>query len=168
MTTNVNADAGKRALVQGLHAARQAVLDALNGVPPDHFAEDALDEWSIMDVLAHLSGWDFTILKAAREVQAGDLPGFYQYWDKDWRSYNALLINLYKRADPVEQVAALADSHTRLVDFLNTLSSAEIAADHGVQFKDESVTIEALVRKETLDEHIHAARIRDFASRLAR
>ena len=165
--TTPPADAGKRALIDGLRAARQAVRDALSAVPPDRYADPVLDEWSILDLLAHLSGWDYTILKAAREIQAGNLPGFYQYWDKDWRSYNALLIDLYKRADPAEQLAVLEESHARLVEFLETLSAAVIPADHGARFKDEPVTIRGLIDKEARDEYIHAARIRDFAARLA-
>lgn len=166
--TTPSADAGKRALIEGLRAARQAVHDALIAVPPEHFDDQALDDWSIRDVLAHLSGWDFTLVKAAREIQAGDLPAFYQYWDKDWRSYNALLVSLYKRADAAQQVAALEDSHARLVDYLETVPADAIPADHGARFKDEPVTIQGLIDKETRDEHIHAARIRDFADRLAR
>lgn len=164
--TTPPADSGKRALIDGLRAARQTIRDSLTSIPPDHFADQALDEWSILDLLAHLSGWDYTILRAAREIQAGDLPGFYQYWDRDWRSYNALLIDLYKRSDPADQLAALDESHTRLVEYLEGLPAAVILADHGARFKDEPVTIQGLVDKETRDEHIHAARIRDFAARL--
>jgi hypothetical protein len=158
----------KRALIDGLHAARQSILDALGGVPPDRFGEVALDEWSVLDLLAHVVGWDFTNLKAAQEIQAGQLPSFYTYWDKDWRSYNALLINLYKRADPIEQVAEIEESYARLVEYLETVPAADFSRDHGVRFKGIKVTIERLLKAETEDERVHAAQIHDFAARKPR
>jgi hypothetical protein len=124
--------------------------------------------WSIMDLLAHRVGWDFTNLKAAQEVQGGRLPGFYEYWDKDWRSYNALLVNLYKRADPAEQVDSLEASHERLVAYLETLPPSAFTTDYGVQFKGAGVTIERLLKTQIEDERQHIEQIRDFAHRKAR
>lgn len=166
--TNPGDDAARRALIDGLHAARQSILDALGNIPPDRFDEVAVDEWSVLDVLAHLVGWDFTNLKASEEIQTGQLPGCYNYWDKDWRSYNALLVNLYKRADPIEQVGALEDSYARLAEFLETVPAADFRKDHGVRFKGENVTIERLLKAEIEDERIHAAQLRDFAARISR
>lgn len=166
--TDANAQANKRTLLAELRASRQGILDALSGVPPERYAEIGIGGWSIMDLLAHRIGWDFTNLKAAQEIQAGQLPGFYAYWDKDWRSYNALLVNLYKRAGPAEQLDSLQASHQRLVATLEALPADAFSADTGVQFKGVPVTIERLLRTQIEDERQHAEQIRDFARRTSR
>jgi hypothetical protein len=74
-----------------LHAASQLSLEAQDTV--------FLGVWSVVDLIAHLVGWDFTNLAAAKDIQAGKLPGFYAHYDKDWKTYNAELVAKYKRDD---------------------------------------------------------------------
>lgn len=158
----------KRALIDGLHDARQGILDALGEIPPGRFDEVALGDWSVLDLLAHVAGWDFTNLKAIPEILDGRLPGFYANWDRDWRSYNAMLVELYKRPDPIEQVSTLTGSFTRLVRYLETVPAPSFTHDYGVRFKGARVTVERILRAEAEDEQAHAAQIRAYAARLPR
>ena len=33
--------------------------------------------WTVRDMLAHLAGWDYANLEAAKSILAGELPSFY-------------------------------------------------------------------------------------------
>jgi hypothetical protein len=118
--------------------------------------------WSIKDILAHLIGWDFTNLEAARAVQAGSLPNFYTYIDKDWSSYNALLVIQYKRDNFDLLLSSVIDSHRQLVDYLNSLPIEDFFKDWGVRYKGIKVTISRLLEAEIKDEKVHLEQVRTY------
>ena len=157
--------AARRALLDDLRAARQSILDALAGLPLDRFDEVFLGDWSALDVLAHLVGWDFTNLKAAQDILAGQLPGFYAYHDHDWRTYSARLVTVYRRADPAAMLDSAAASHDRLLAYLETVPAPDLSKDTGVRYKGVKVTLRRLLQTEIDDERVHAEQIRAFAGR---
>ena len=51
-----------------------------------------LGHWSLMDLVAHLAGWDYANRAAIDAILAGRLPDFYARYDADWRTFNAELV----------------------------------------------------------------------------
>jgi len=86
---------------------RTAILNEVMQLPPDARDMVFLGVWSVKDLIAHLIGWDFTNLAAAKDIQTGKLPEFYAHYDKNWKSYNAKLVAKYKRHD-FDELLALA------------------------------------------------------------
>lgn len=84
-------------LLDDLAAARQQILDLVGEVPPDQRDVIFLGQWCIKDLLAHMIGWDATNQRSVREILSGERPFFFQYYDKDWQRYNALLVSTYRR-----------------------------------------------------------------------
>jgi hypothetical protein len=152
------AQAEKNEIIRGLVKARRKVLDAASLLSPVEQDEVFLGVWSVKDLLAHLVGWDYTNLKAVEEILAGQKPGFWEHYDRDWKSYNARLVAEYKRDDFSELVAVVEESHRKLIDFLQTVS-----ADEYIKRKK----IASLLRAEIKDEEKHHGQVEEFRKRRA-
>ena len=101
------AQAEKDGIISGFVVARSKILEAASSLSPQAQDEVFLGEWSVKDLLAHLEGWDYTNLTAVQEILEGRKPGFWQHYDRDWKSYNAQLVAEYKRDDLAELAAAV-------------------------------------------------------------
>jgi len=152
------AQAEKDGIISGLVEARRKILDATNSLPPAAQDEVFLGEWSVKDLLAHLVGWDYTNLTAVQEILAGQKPGFWEHHDRDWKSYNAQLVAEHRRDDLAELVAAVEQSHRKLIGFLQTVPADEYA---------KRKTIATLLRAETKDEEEHHRQVEEFGTRPA-
>ncbi len=157
----------KRERISALLETRTALLQAASQLSSEEQDIVFLGVWSVVDLIAHLAGWDFTNLAAAKDIQAGKLPEFYAHTDKDWKSYNAELVAKYKR-DDFEELSVLArDSHGQLIAYLESLPAEAFEQDFGVRSaRNYKVTIARLLRAELKDEHEHLKQIQDFTETL--
>jgi hypothetical protein len=149
-----------RQLIDELAAAREALVEAIRAVPPERAGEVFLGEWCLLDLMAHLQGWDATNQAAIEEILAGEYPGFFQYFDSNWRSYNQRLVAQYRQADFKGQMAEMEASHRRLVAFLETLPEDMLAKGKARRPNGRSVTIRNLLHAEAQDELEHASQVR--------
>ena len=94
----------KDELLFGLKAVRESILSEALKLPTGAHNKIFLGTWTVMDLLAHLAGWDAANLQAVNAILDGLLPEFYEHHDKDWKIYNAMLVALYKRPSLKEQV----------------------------------------------------------------
>jgi len=157
----------KQQIIADLVDARRKILASAAALPPAQQGAVFLGEWSVKDLLAHLIGWDFANLEAAKEVLAGKLPSFYAHHDRDWKTYNARLVAEHKREDFAALLKAVEDSHRQLVEHLRTVPVEEFGKDRGLRFKGWKVTIAALLRVEASDERRHHEQIEEFRRRTA-
>jgi len=148
-----SAQTRKDKIIGGLVSARRQVLEAVARLSPEQQDAVFLGEWSARDLVAHLIGWDYTNLEAVSEIRAGRRPGFWQYHDHDWVSYNARLVAQHRREDWGELVAAVEQSHRALIETLQS-----VPADDYVKQKK----IGTLLRAEAKDEQEHARQVERF------
>ncbi len=152
----------KKLLLDGLVEARRGILESVRLLPDRCMDEIFLGSWSVKDLIAHLVGWDYTNLQAIREIQAGQVPSFFQYYDKDWQSYNHTLVGKY-RIEPFGRLLAEADqSHRELLNYLETLSPGIVVEGKASRENRRSVTIQNLLRAEAGDEAKHAEQIKAY------
>jgi len=149
-------------LIADLIQARQSLLDAILSLPPARQDEVFLGVWSVKDLVAHLIGWDDANLEAAQSILANQLPAFYNHYDRDWKSFNARLVNEHRLDDFQSLLVSVKVSQQKLVDFLRHIPAAEFSKDRGVRFKGYKVTIGRLLEAETKDEKIHQGQVEDF------
>ena len=161
----MNATEKQAQTIEALKAARQALLQAAQQIPPARRAEVFLGSWSVLELLAHLSGWDAANQEGAQAVLQGRLPAFYQFYDRDWASFNARLVREYRLEDFAAQLAQAQASHLLLVAALQALAPADFVADYGVRFKGVRVTVERLAQWEAKDEQEHARQILGWLKR---
>jgi hypothetical protein len=155
----------KNRIISDLLEVRRNILAAASALSPEKQEEVFLGVWSVKDLLAHLAGWDFTNIEAAKEILSDMLPGFYQHHDRDWRSYNARLVEEYGKDDFAELVSSVEDSLKKLVEFLEKVPAEEFDRDRGIRFRRYKVTIARLLQAEIDDEKVHHTQVQDFASR---
>jgi hypothetical protein len=159
---NAKAQARKEQLLAGLQETRSRILEQAAAFPAGKQDAIFLGTWSVHDLLAHLTGWDFANLEAIQAVLAGRLPAFYEYRGPDWRSYNAMLVEKYKRDSLSTMIEQARDSHRQLLDCLQTIPAESLGRDFGVRFRGYKVTIQRLLEAEHGDEQIHLGQIGDF------
>jgi hypothetical protein len=155
-------DEQKTTLLAGL---RQVRGDIHAAVLQFHAGEETIPfvgVWSLLDLLAHLAGWDVTNRFAAQEILAGSLPTFYQYLGKDWADYNAMLVSKYRADSLSEMLAVMAQTHQALLADLEALPAKALFADHGVRRGSYRVIISRLLEAERKDEAHHLQQIVEF------
>ena len=154
----------KDKVISDLIGARRKILDVAYSLPAPKRDEVFLGIWSVKDLLAHLVGWDYTNIEATREILAGKLPEFYSHYDRDWKTYNARLVEEYKKDDYEEMLSLVETSHRELIEFLATVHADEFDKDRGIRSgRGYKVTIGRLLQAEADDEQEHHRQIREFA-----
>jgi hypothetical protein len=152
----------KTALLAGLREVRHAILELASSLAPEQREEVYLGTWSVREMLAHLAGWDAANLRAAGEVQGGELPSFYQHTGKDWSQYNALLVEQYSREDCEELLDLVRSAQQELLAELEALPAEELYRDCSLRAKGWMVTIARLLEAELKDEKEHLEQLRMF------
>lgn len=159
-------DEKKRSLLSEFSEWRKCVLDTAALIPSEYHDQPLLGVWSIKDLLAHLIGWDYSNIEAVKAVIEGKLPEFYRYIDKDWRSYNARLVGLYKKETVPELIQDAYVSHHALNAQVVDIPAKEFFGDKGVRYRGYKVTIARLIEADIKDAKIHSEQIRDFLAKI--
>lgn len=162
---SAKAQAKKDQIISEFVETRRKILDMASSLSLARQDEVFLGVWSVKDLLAHLVGWDFTNIEAAKAVLAGQLPDFYAYHDRDWQTYNARLVAEYKRDNFADLLSSVEDSSQKLVEFLKTVPAEEFDKDTGVRAGHYRVTIARLLRVEINDEKTHYTQVKEFRDR---
>ena len=158
-----SAQENKDRIVFELVEARRKILDTASSLPPEKQDEVFLGAWSVKDLLAHLVGWDYTNIQAVGELLEAKLPAFYSYYDRDWKTYNARLVEEYRRDDFVELLASVEASHRELINFLGTVPAEEFEKDRGIWSGRYKVTIARILQAEADDEDKHHTQMKEFS-----
>jgi hypothetical protein len=156
----------RKKLINQLRDVRGRILAKASKLPSKYEDEVFLGTWSIKDLLAHLAGWDVTNLEAAKSILKGELPSFYAFHDKEWSSYNARLVEKYKRDKLHELIADVRKTHKELLEFLKSIPASEIYKDRGIRIKGYKVILVRLLQIEKEDEEQHFEEIRAFVDSL--
>jgi hypothetical protein len=157
----------KSALLDGLRQVRGEIEAAARRFEGGEEDIPFVGEWTLLDLLAHLAGWDEANRLAISEVLAGKLPSFYQYQGKDWANYNAMLVSQYRRAGLADLLAVMSQTHKTLLNDLEYLAPQELFKDHGVRHGSYRVIISRLLEAERKDELRHLQQITEFLEKRA-
>jgi hypothetical protein len=163
----IKAQAKKDELIADLIATRRKILDITSSFSPAEQNQVFLGIWSIKDLLAHLIGWLEANRKAVKAIRSGNLPEFYAYKDRDWQTYNALLVSKYKRGSLEKLMSTMQASHQKLIDLIQTIPAEELEQDKGVRYRGYKVTIARLLQAELKDEKVHYTQIENFKTKAA-
>ncbi|MFH1524285.1 MAG: ClbS/DfsB family four-helix bundle protein [Chloroflexota bacterium] len=156
----------KQILLSSFIETRRQLLDYASSIPSERHEQVFLGIWSIKDLLAHLIGWDHSNIEAIEAVSERRLPEFYAQIDKDWHSYNAHLVSLYKKGAVADLVKNAQVSHRALVDRLTATPARELFQDNGIRYRGYKVTIARLIEAEMGDECVHMEQVKGFAAKI--
>lgn len=158
-------ESAKEEVISALAEARRSILEAAMALAPERREEVFLGSWSVMELLAHLVGWDVANAEAVQAILEGRMPPFYDHYDAGWKTFNAGLVARYRRDDFAGMVADVQESHRRLLAFLQTLPPEEFERDRGLRSGRHRVTIAYILRAEAGDERKHGRQVAEFAER---
>ncbi len=159
---NSRTQAKKEWIISELQRVRSELLREVATLSRKERDTVFLGIWSVRDMLAHLAGWDYTNIDAIKSVMAGELPSFYEQKDRDWQTYNAMLVKKYGRNTFRELLATLKESQKKLVDQLATIPPEYFNRDFGVRFRGYKVTIQRLLEADIKDVQLHHQQVIDF------
>jgi hypothetical protein len=154
--------AKKELLLAQLLEARASILSEASALSVGQRNTVFLDIWSVRELLAHLAGWDYTNIEAIQSVLAGNLPSFYKYHDRDWQTYNSMLVEKYRQGSFRKLLSTVRTSHKKLVEFLQTIPPEHFNRDFGVRFRGYKVTVQRLVEADIKDVTVHCQQIKEF------
>lgn len=156
----------KTDLINSLAGIRACLLATAASIPEDQRYTPFLGDWSLMELLAHIAGWDVTYLQAVKDIQASKMPNFYSQFDAEWQKYNTSLVGQYRKENFNEQLELVKNTHKDLLRYLQDLPEGEFERDHGLRNGQSKVTIARLLESEIEDEQTHCMDIEDFRERL--
>lgn len=157
------AEARKADLLHESVEVRQRILEAASRLRPDQRDEVFLGTWSVVDLLAHLIGWDLANTEAVQAILDGRLPAFYDHHDREWKTFNAQLVAEHRKDNWAELLASVQASHRDLLDLVETIPAGDLTRDTSVRFRGYRVTVAGTLESELKDERVHLAQIEEFA-----
>ena len=79
---STNPKTSKQELLSAVIDTRTALLHVASQLSHETQNTVFLGVWSVVDLIAHLIGWDFTNLAAAKDIQTGKLLKLYAHYEK--------------------------------------------------------------------------------------
>lgn len=117
------------ATLDALAAERDALLAAIAQF--DDAAQDrkgVVGEWSIKNVLAHLTAWERVVIAITPErLRTRTTPALLATLTNDEDRWNAEQVAAAEHLTPTEQRAAMADARIALVELIRTLGEETVA-----------------------------------------
>jgi len=115
----------KQGVLEHLAEARAALLAAIGGLAEaDMTALPVAGEWTIKDILAHVSGWAAWDLAGVKGVLAGQHPDFSAIQDVD--TFNARLVAERREWTLGRILAEMADAHAALQGLLASIPDEDV------------------------------------------
>lgn len=150
----------KQQLLKKLDRSWAALTEAYAGLSEAQLTESGvLADWSVKDILAHVTTWEEEALKYLPLILQGGKPPRYsvQYGGLD--TFNALMTEQKRGLSLSEVMQQLEDTHRRLLDYVE--SAPEEAISQETPFRHR-------LRLDTYSHYpIHARMIRDWRERSA-
>jgi G3E family GTPase len=107
-------------LLERLDAAWSALRESYAGVPDSHLVEPGVvDDWSVKDILAHVTTWEEEALKHLPLLIAGGTPPRYAA-QGGIDAFNARATEDGRRLSLAEVLRRQEETHARLVDFIRS------------------------------------------------
>jgi hypothetical protein len=109
-----------RRLLERLDAAWTALSDSYAGVPDSRLVQPGVvDDWSVKDILAHVTTWEEEALRHLPLVIAGGTPPRYAA-QGGIDAFNARATETGRRLSLAEVLRRRDETHARLVDFIRS------------------------------------------------
>jgi hypothetical protein len=117
-------------LLERLDKAWSDLQESYAGLPDAALVEAGVTgDWSVKDILAHVSTWEEEALKHLPHILEGERPPRYstQYGGID--AFNALMTEKKRRLSLAEVLRQLDETHTRLIEFVQSAPEEQITRE---------------------------------------
>ena len=149
----------KQQLLKKIDAAWEAFKESYAGLSDSQLLESGVTgDWSVKDILAHVTWWEEEALKHLPDLLKGERPPRYSVVYGGIDAFNALMTKQKKGLALARVLAEQDETHRQLIAYVKTLP-------------DEQLTTETRIRRRIrLDAYghypIHAKAIRKWRAKL--
>jgi DinB superfamily len=144
-------------LLDRLEAAWRDFLASYAGLPDARLTEPGVaGDWSVKDVIAHVTTWEEEALTHLPVILAGGAPPRYSVKYGGLDAFNALTADRNRDLSLAEALRRQVETHQRLVDYVQQAPEEQFATD--TRFRRR-------LRLDTYSHYpLHAAMIREWRS----
>ena len=117
-------------------------------------APGAQRDWSVKDMLAHISAWEKYLLDRLGYVMTGQLPRYpvMNSWD-DVHRFNAQVYTENKERPLTSVVIEFRSLYQGVVTVIQALNDDQLNHPYNYDFPDEHITLLDLVRANTIEHY---------------
>jgi len=116
--------------VARLGAARGELLDAIGGLSSDELTRPVVGDWSVKDLLTHISSWEEQVCADLRRLARGHMPALLHVQAEEIDHWNEMIMSL-RRNFPVEQALdELESGRAELLAGLERLDNGQFASGY--------------------------------------
>ncbi len=110
----------KQKLLDKLESTWSAFRASWEGLSPEQMEQPGVaGEWSVKDILAHVTTWEEESLKHLPLIAAGERPGQYRQLYGGIDAFNAQMAAAKQGLTLAEVLRQLDETHGRLVDYVD-------------------------------------------------
>jgi hypothetical protein len=118
----------KTQLIRQLENAHHQLLAALKGMPVSKMTEPMLGEWSVKDILAHVSSWDELEVQDLRRLGRGHVPIQAAFREEEGDEWNDFLLKGRRLFSPEQVMAEFEANRQARREVLDGLPDALFAS----------------------------------------
>jgi hypothetical protein len=112
----------RQQLLQRLDTAWIAFSASYAGLPDEQVVQPGVvDDWSVKDILAHVSIWEEEALTHLPHILAGGRPPRYSTTYGGIDAFNALMVERRRALSLAEVRAQLDHTHQRLIEYIRSV-----------------------------------------------
>lgn len=119
----MSSEAKARALAD-LAAAHADFKETVSGIPDDKLTTVMLGEWSVKDVIAHISSWDELASLDLRRIARGHVPTLAAFREADVDEWNGFFMRGRKLFPAPQVYHELEERYEMIVEALETVPDA--------------------------------------------
>lgn len=155
-------------LLDALEDQREDFLEAIDDLPPELLQDTGvIDDWSVKDIIAHLSAWEAELVKLLWQLKQGQSPSSIHFTGPGVDAQNAEWLEAY-RSRPLERVledfAAVRKQTARRVE---EFTHAELTDPGRYPALNNRPLWEWIAGDSFEHEAEHAAQIREWRGRIS-
>ena len=123
------ATARRQMLAGELNDAREKLLDSFAGLSDEEMLLPGVaGDWSVRDILAHITAWDRATTEAFRSMLAGEYPPFIDLDEEGIEEFNQEHHTATEGGSVAEAVSGLIAAREELVELLREVDNAKLFA----------------------------------------
>ncbi len=155
------ARSGRARLLETIETRWDELMAAIDGLSDDELQQPGVvGEWSVKDILAHITTWELEALKHLPEIAAGKPQQRYKDVYGGLDAFNALTFQQNRERSLDDVRTRMTDTHTRLLAYLETVPDDLLHSRERFRTR---------LRWDTYSHYpIHAEHIRDWRDRVMR
>jgi hypothetical protein len=120
----------KQQLIDKIEQTWASFKEAYAGLPDEQLTEPGVTgDWSVKDILAHVSGWEEEALRYLPIVMKGGRPPRYSVLYGGIDAFNAQLTDLKRQVTLAEVQEQLDRTHRRLIEYLYQVPEEQFTSE---------------------------------------